>query len=297
MNSRLRDGTIVETYDAQGKSIERLYGATPGRLLLRVLTAPWVSRLAGWFLDTKPSRRLVKGFVRRNRLELGDYPERSYLSFNDFFTRAILPGRRPVEPDEDALIAPCDGKLTAFQLARDETFQIKGADYTLEGLLRDRALAERFRGGWGLLFRLTVDDYHRYAYPVSGAQGETIRIPGVFHTVNPRAAAARPIYRENTREYTVLESERFGAVLMMEIGAMLVGRICNPNGPGPVARGAEKGRFEFGGSSILLLLEPGRLRPDEDIVKNSANGEETVVRLGERIGIAAYHNKGEKPHG
>lgn len=281
---RLRDGTGVESFDRGGRVIGALYGSAVGRRALKVLVKPGVSNLAGNLLDSPLSRPMVRRFVRRNGLDMTDYPDRRYYSFNDFFTRTIREGARPVENAPERLPSPCDGKLTVFPLREDTHFTVKGVDYTLATLLRSRELAERFRGGWGLLLRLSVDDYHRYSYPVSGVKGENVRIPGVYHTVNTRAAAARPIYRENTREYTLISTEHCGCVLMMEVGAMLVGRIRNLDGPGPVERGREKGYFEFGGSSILLLFEKDRFTPDEDIRQFSERGEETVVKLGEAIG-------------
>ena len=286
MISRNRDGTPVETYDGEGKSIEFLYGSAAGRLLLRFLISPFVSKAAGMFLDCPLSVWLVPSFISKNHLDLTDYPDRRYLSFNDFFTRIILPGRRPGAPDPSQLISPCDGKATVFALSEDSHFTIKGCDYTLDTLLQNNELGKAYCGGWGVLLRLTVDDYHRYIYPVSGEKSGQQRIPGVFHTVNPRAAAARAIYRENTREYTLIHTPQFGTVLMMEIGAMLVGRIKNLQGGAATAmRGAEKGYFEFGGSSIMLLLEKGHFDPDDDLVRHSANGEETVVKQGEAIGM------------
>ena len=284
MISRMRDGTPVETYDGEGKSIGFLYGSAAGRLLLRFLISPFVSKTAGAFLDGPLSVRLVRPFIRKNRLELSDYPERRYHSFNDFFTRSILPGRRPVDPDPAKLIAPCDGKATVFPLREDSHFTIKGCDYTLASLLQSDALGSAYCGGWGVLLRLTVDDYHRYVYPVSGETTAPRHIPGVFHTVNPRAAAAQAIYRENSREYTLIRTPQSGTVLMMEIGAMLVGRIKNLHGASTVNRGEEKGWFEFGGSSVMLLLEKGHFEPDADLIAHSANGEETVVKQGEAIG-------------
>lgn len=284
MISRNREGTPVETYDGEGKTIEFLYGSAAGRLLLRFLISPVVSKVAGAFLDCPFSVWLVRPFIRKNHLDLSNYPDRRYRSFNDFFTRIILPDRRPVAPDPSKLIAPCDGKATVFALREDSHFTIKGCDYTLDTLLQSTTLSSAYCGGWGVLLRLTVDDYHRYIYPVSGETSGQHHIPGVFHTVNPRAAAARAIYRENSREYTLIQTPQFGTVLMMEIGAMLVGRIKNLQGASTVERGAEKGYFEFGGSSIMLLLEKGHFNPDDDLNTNSANGEETVVKLGESIG-------------
>ena len=132
-----------------------------------------------------------------------------------------------------------------------------------------------------------MGDYHRYAYVDSGRMGEETRIPGVYHTVNPAAASRYPIYRENTREYALLESDHFGTLLQMEVGAAMVGRIVNNPVPARVQRGAEKGRFEFGGSTVIVLLQKGAAVIDEDIVRNTAADNETVVHLGEKIGIAA----------
>lgn len=283
MLARLRDGRAVEVYDGEGKSIEWLYNSSLGKVVLKILIAPAISHIAGKFLDSGISKFLVSGFVKNNHLDLSDYPNRKYHSFNDFFTRKITPGKRTIDTNPNRLIAPSDGKLSIFPLEEDSTFKIKGCDYTLKTLLRNESLAKQYCGGWGLLFRLSVDDYHRYSYPVSGTKGENIRLKGVYHTVNPRAAAARSIYQENTREYTVIHSS-FGDVLMMEVGAMLVGRITNLHGPQEVKRGEEKGYFEFGGSSILLLIEPGYLNPDADIFKNSEENIETIVKMGEAIG-------------
>jgi phosphatidylserine decarboxylase len=284
MNSRRRDGTLVETYDGQAGVIRFLYLTLPGRGLLKLLIQPWVSRTAGRFLDSRLSRHLVGPFVRKNHIDLTDYPEQDYCSFNDFFTRRIRPERRPVDQAPEHLIAPCDGKLTAIPLTEDAGFSIKGVPYSLGSLLKNEALARQYRGGWLLLFRLTVDDYHRYCFPAEGQVGKHHRIPGVFHTVNPLAAEHRPIYHENTREYTLFTTTQFGTMLIMEVGALLVGKISNHSGLTTVSRGQEKGMFQFGGSTVVLLLEPDVLEPDQDILRNSEAGEETIVKMGERIG-------------
>ncbi len=283
MIARLRDGTPVESYDGQAGIIRFLYRTVPGRFLLRPLIRPGFSRFMGHMLSSRISRVLVGPFIRKNGISMEDYPPRRYTSFNDFFTRTIDPTRRPIDPAAGHLIAPCDSKLSVIALAPDSRFFIKGVEYTAGDLLRSEELARQFVGGWLLLFRLTVDDYHHYLYPLSGTESTRVVIPGVFHTVNPFAAGIRPIYRENTREYTCTETQ-FGTLLQMEVGALLVGRISNHKGYGPVRRGQEKGMFEFGGSTVVLMLEKGRLIPDEDILRNSSAGDETIVKMGERIG-------------
>lgn len=279
-----RAGNRTQIYDGQGRFVDFLLETAPGRLLLRLLVRPWVSRLAGWLLDRAPSRLLIGPFMRRNGIVPDDWAEKSWPSYNAFFCRRIRPEKRPFDFDPYHLVAPCDGKLTVCPIGPDSVFSIKGVDYTMESLTRSAELAERFCGGTLLLFRLSVDDYHRYSWACDGLAGDTVRIPGVFHTVNPRAAAKRPIYRENTREYTLLDAEVFGPMLVMEVGAMLVGRIVNSPAFGPVHRGDEKGRFEFGGSSIVVCLTADSAVIDEDIVCNSLDGLETLVKMGEKIG-------------
>ena len=284
---RDRNGNLVPGDDGQDRFLEWMYGTRPGRLLVKLMIRPGVSRAAGWLLDRRVSALAVRPFIRKNHICMDDFEQRRFRSFNDFFTRRVLPGKRPVDGTPGHLIAPCDSKLTVYDIQPDSRFRVKGTEYTLEGLLQSKELAETFLGGTLLLFRLTVGDYHRYTYIDSGFVTGSTRIPGVFHTVNPAAASRCPIYRENTREYSLLESLRFGTVLQMEVGAAMVGRIVNAPGSRNVRRGEEKGRFEFGGSTVIVLLQKGRAILDADLLRNTAQDAETVVRLGERIGIKA----------
>lgn len=287
MEYRTRDGRIISGNDGQDKLLSALYGSRTGRRLVGILIKPGVSALGGWFLSTRLSTLLISPFIRRNHIDMRPYVRRKYRSYNDFFTRRLRPGMRPVDRDNAHLIAPCDGKLTVYPITEATGLSIKGTDYTVGALLRDEALARRYSGGQALVFRLTVDDYHRFCYPDSGVKSKNRNIPGVYHTVNPAAAEAYPIYKENHRQYCLLRSQNFGTLLMMEVGALMVGRIVNYHGGGPVKRGAEKGLFEFGGSTIVILVQKGRAIIDRDILDNTENGVETVVRAGERIGARA----------
>ena len=291
MYSRDRQGNTVSTFDGQGGIIRFLYGNPVGRGMVKLMVRPWVSKTAGWFLDRRISACFVGSFVRNNHIDLSQYEPVKYRSYNDFFCRKIRPELRPFDLDPCRLTAPCDAKLSAYPIGSDSCFEVKGSSYTMETLVRDKEVAEGYRGGWLLLFRLTVDDYHRYAWPADGVPGPETRIKGVLHTVNPVAAAARPIYKENSRAYTLLSTDAFGQVLMMEVGAMMVGRIVNRPVTGSVERGEEKGHFEFGGSTVILCLQPGRFTPDADILKNTADGFETVVKMGEGIGFANGYDR------
>ena len=294
MEWRDRQGNIVPGEDTKNRTLSFLYGTPLGRVIVSVMIRPWVSRTAGAVMDSRLSCLAIRPFVKRNQIDMSDYEDRKYRSFNDFFTRHIRPGVRPVDSDPTHLISPCDCKLSAYPITPDAKFRIKGRDYTMESLVRDGELAARFVGGTLLLFRLTVSDYHRYIYVDDGVKGPNIPIPGVYHTVNPIAGERFPVYQENTREYSILESAHFGTVLMMEVGAALVGRIVNHHGPGQVRRGQEKGRFEYGGSTVILCLQKGTAEIDGDILENTRKEIETVVKMGERIGVspAAGHSPG-----
>ena len=121
------------------------------------------------------------------------------------------------------LISPCDGKVTVCPIQRDGLFLIKQTQYTVRSLLKDEKLAKRYEGGTAYIIRLTVDDYHRYCYVADGVKSAQRKIRGVFHTVNPVANDYAPIYKMNTREYCLVQTEELGTVLQMEVGALMVG--------------------------------------------------------------------------
>ena len=280
-----RKGNITVEENGQDKFLRHLYNDWGGRLCLKLLVRPFITRLGGWFLNTPLSKGMIPGFIERNHIDLSVYTSQKFYSYNDFFTRRLKEGERPVSSDPQVLISPCDGKVTVSRIDRDSHFLIKDTPYTLERLLGSQALARRYMGGYAVILRLTVDDYHHYCYVADGMKSGARKIPGVFHTVNPAANEVYPIYHENTREYCLLKTEQFGTITMMEVGAMMVGKITNlEENPCEVKRGEEKGYFEFGGSTIVLLLQHGKVRIDEDLLDNTENGYETIVRMGERIG-------------
>ena len=289
-----RMGNVTVEENGQDKLLRHLYNDRGGRLCLRVLVSPWVSKMAGRLLNMRFSARFVGDFVEKNKIDLSICEKQKFSSWNDFFTRRLRQGERPVDEREKVLVSPCDGKLSVYRIDKNSRFWIKDTEYTVEQLLRNKSLAERYLGGYALVFRLTVDDYHHFCYPAEGKKSDNVVVPGIFHTVNPVANEVYPIYRENAREYTLLKTEKFGTVLMMEVGAMMVGKITNVGKKSvSVKKGQEKGWFEFGGSTIILLLQHGKVRLDYDLIENTENGYETVVRMGERIGETRKRKTGE----
>ena len=269
----------------EGKALSGLYrGAL--RPLLPLLSSKAVSAAGGAALSTRASAALVPGFIRRTGIDMSDFESREWRSFNDFFTRGLRPGARPVDTDPLALVSPCDSRLLALDITPGLTFQIKGGDYSVSSLLRNRRLAEDFAGGRCLIFRLCVDDYHRYCYFDDGSKGGNIPLPGRYYTVRPVALEHHDFFKENSREYTVMATRHFGKAVQVEVGATFVGRIENHHGVCSFRRGEEKGMFLFGGSTIVLLLGKNAADIDPRIIENTSRGLETRVLLGQRIGHA-----------
>ena len=264
---------------------EFLYNTVLGRMALRVLISRPVSDLFGHILDSRLSGFLINPFIKKNHIRTQDYILDDIESFNDFFCRRIKKGLRPVNSSEKVLIAPCDGLLSVYEIDEDTVLTVKNSSFTIKSLLRDSKLAGTFKGGYALVFRLCVDHYHRYVYFDSGKKYSNRRIEGVYHTVRPVALSRYPVFKENTREYTVMDTDNFGRCVQMEVGAMLVGRIVNEvHAPCMVKRGEEKGHFEYGGSTVIILIPENAADIREDILSNADSDKEIPVVMGERIG-------------
>jgi phosphatidylserine decarboxylase len=290
--SRDRSGKQVVKVVSGEKALGYLYNTRTGRTILKIITRRSVSKVTGKILSSKVSRIGIRKFVKKNNINVEEYEDRKYISYNDFFTRKLKPGKRMICMAKSALICPCDGRLSVYNIEENSIFFIKESAYTIADLVENQELAREYVGGTCLIFRLSVDDYHRYCYFDWCHKSENTFIKGVLHTVNPIVLDKYNVYKKNCREYTILETENFDKAVQIEVGAMLVGRIKNLHGEGNFNRGAEKGMFEFGGSTIVLLLKKDVAEIDADIIQNSSENVETIVKMGERIGVSLLkHNK------
>ena len=265
--------------------LDFLYHTAPGRALLKPLGSRTLSKICGAFLDSGLSKCLIKGFIKKVEIDPEEYQMDGFTCFNDCFSRHVRDGLRPVEQDPAKMIAPSDGLLSVWPIGEDTVLPVKQSEYSVSRLLRDRKLAERYEGGLALVYRLCVNHYHRYGYVESGRKSVNRFISGVLHTVRPVALEARPVFVENCREYTCIKTKQFGVLTQMEVGAMLVGKIANhEQGRANVIRGDEKGTFLYGGSTIIVLVEPGKVRIAEEILEASVKGEEYAVKYGQAVG-------------
>lgn len=274
-------------YAAGGSPALRfLYRTAPGRIFLKCLIRPGVSKAAGRYLSSRASKWLVPYYIRKHHISMKGVaiPADGFASFNDFFTRkrvAALPERTKAD-----LISPCDGWLSHVKIRDHTVMMIKATRFSVLDLLKDEELAEQFRDGDALIFRLTPADYHRYCYAADGQILDEKRIDGALHCVRPIALRGIPVFAQNSREYQVIQTKKFGTMVQMEIGALLVGKIRNQDRStklNNVQCGDEKGYFEFGGSTIVLLLQKDAVRLSVKAAQEKSAAGEVRVRMGECV--------------
>ena len=244
--------------------------------------------------------RLIRWFVGKyqvNMDEAADPDIAHYASFNDFFTRALKPGARPIARAD--LVCPVDGAISQFgAIRKDQILQAKGHDYTTSALLAgDTALAAQFQDGFFATLYLSPRDYHRIHMPCDGRLLRMIYVPGALFSVNPATARGVPgLFARNERVVCEFQT-RSGPFVLVLVGATVVGSmatvwhgVVNPPRTRAVRewryddqqmvlkQGDEMGRFLLG-STVVLLLPAGATTFNPDW----APGRQ--VRLGEMMGV------------
>lgn len=247
-----------------------------------------ISRLMGAWFDSRFSRGKIKTVIEDLSIDMSEASAdtESFSCFNDFFVRHLKPEARPFSDDPRDIVSPADGRVLVFpELAEDVFVPVKGYPMSVRTMLP--GIADRFIGGALAIARLCPADYHRYHFPAAGRITHAQDIPGALHSVNPIALGAGPdVFGENKRSWTLIESDAAGTYCFVEVGAFGVGSIVNTCTSGAVQKMAEKGYFKFGGSTVVVVFEPGKIRFSDDLVANSAKGRETLVKVGQPLATA-----------
>jgi phosphatidylserine decarboxylase len=276
-----------------GHFVSWAYETSLGRALTRtVFSKRGFSRILGAFENSKLSVSRIAPFVDAYGIDLTEFEKTEYASFNEFFIRKFKPGMRSFTGDERIFSAGAEARYLAFgNIKFTQKFSVKGFEIDLGELLKDPELGAHFEGGTLLLARLCPVDYHRFHFPVSGQVLRSYRVPGALHSVNPVAFASEPkVFLENEREISILETKTFGKVAMIEVGALGVGKIVqsafsNRNLlPHKFEKGQEKGYFLFGGSTVIWLVEKGKMEVHPDLIEYGRQGIEVWVKLGSPLG-------------
>lgn len=272
--------TYREEKEYGGKSLEFLYHTVPGSILLKAFFSRRIySRLNGIWMKSPLSVGKIKPFIREYGIDLSTCENTDFKSFNDFFTRKCS---CRTAASEGELISPCWGRLTVYDIDEGLILKIKDSMYTLPELVDNRFELSQYEGGLCLVYRLALEDCHRYFFCDEGEILRTEEIAGALHTVRPISEAYRVLCR-NHRICTLMSTEHFGDVIQVEVGALQIGSI-NNHRVTAFSRMDEKGYFSYGGSTIIQLFPADAISIDEDILSFSREGMEVLVRAGEKIG-------------
>lgn len=262
-----------------------LYETRLGRRLRPWLTGKGFSRV-----NAIPKRYLasslgIRAFAETYdvSLEEAEMPLSSYKTLDDFFCRRLKPGLRPVDQDPLTVVAPTDGRARCFRITPELLLPLKSQDVSVIALLASSNDADTLQGGWALIVRLAPRDYHRVHFPVDGMAFAPRTLPGPLESVHPIALNSGAYSFFNKRVVTQIDTTRFGPVFMVEIGALTIGTIVQTYEPCLVKKGMEKSHFRFGGSTVVLLWGASGPTPDDDLLRNSENGIETLIKYGTSV--------------
>jgi phosphatidylserine decarboxylase len=253
----------------------------------------------GKIYNSPESVKSIPSFVKTYSLDLNELLESDitkYANFNDFFSRKLKPGARPVQDIDNprGICSAADSRLTVYPTVDLACkFWIKGAQFTIPNLLQvpaDSPTALELDGSSLAIFRLAPADYHRFHCPIDGVIGDRTNVPGQYYTVNPQAVNEPKfdVFTANTRSILYLTHSATGKrVAFVAVGALLVGSVVWTKGAekgAEVKRGDELGYFSYGGSTVVAIFPKGVVEFDKDLVKNSDEPIETLVKVGSSLG-------------
>ncbi|KAH8747730.1 phosphatidylserine decarboxylase [Diaporthe sp. PMI_573] len=247
---------------------------------------------------TSASREKIRSFIDTYNINMADFTPSDpskYANFEEFFVRHHAQGSRPIHEPEDKSLAVvvADSRVVVYDtVSETKKLWIKGSNFDLTNLVMDKVIGSHFGNGAIASFRLSPQDYHRYHSPVTGTVKLFRAMPGDYYQVDPVALHSTvDILTRNTREYVVIETEEFGDVLFVAIGATDVGTVSiydRYQKPGiQVRKGDEIGLFQFGGSSIIVAFEEDRIKFDHDLRAMSQQSIQTSVDVGMSLGKVA----------
>ena len=290
----IQTGKLEKENVCAEKFMRFLYESQLGKLAtFSLFKRIFFSRLCGVWADSTRSKKTILNFIADNKIDISEFknPPSAYKTFNDFFTRELVDGMRPLaeSDNKNAVSFPSDGRhLLIENITKSQTFYAKGIRFNLAKFLGDEKLAKRFENGSMLISRLAPVDYHRFHYPISGEIVARKEINGKLFSVSPIALSKRlSIFWENKRIVNLIESQQFGICAFVEIGATNVGSIVNFGKLGDVVeRGSQAGMFRFGGSCVITIFPQGNsISWNESLKKYSPQSIECYARVNQLAGI------------
>ncbi len=246
----------------------------------------------GQYLKTKASGATLDKWMAYPDVHIEDYvvPEKGFVSFNDFFLRKLKEGARPLggKGIPSVIVSPADGSICEiYAKGLDSNFKVKRDVINVRQTLNNSSYAERFIGGKVFDILLWFTDYHHFHAPVSGKIVEIGEYAGSYNYDFANVDWYRELARHKRTCY-IIDSRKFGLVAMIPVGFWGVGSIINEVQTGDyVEKGQEMGHFGYGGSSILLVFEPGAVEMSLPVPVRTSGDEGYPVKVGQMIGKAA----------
>ena len=264
-----------------------LYGNTFGKLVaLPIAKQKAITKRYGKMMSSRKSVERIPAFVSSLNIDMSESKKSvsEFKTFNEFFYRELKPGARKIG---EGLVSPGDGRVLAFdKISEVNSFYVKGKEFTLKEFLKDDALFKKHENSSMIIVRLAPNDYHRYHFPFKGKASEAKKIDGSYYSVSPIALQSNftKVFCKNKKEICVLTTEGRGEILIIPVGATMVGSLNNTyKANTEVEKGQEMGYFAFGGSTVVLLFDSKYFKIDEDLIQNTKNNIETYLRMGEKI--------------
>ena len=272
------------------KMINWLYGTKPGLLASSLLCGQRLSKLYGVVQNSQLlSQHKIKKFIKdfdiqmsEFELEEGGSRDRPFSSFNKFFVRKFKQGKRSFPNHPGKMGAFAEGRYLGFESVGPQVkVPVKGKYLDPVSIISNEKWSNYFFDGPLVIGRLCPTDYHRFHFPDGGKVLDFYKISGELHSVNPLAIKRKKdVFLRNERHVTILETESFGKLAYVEVGAMMVGKIVQNFEEQSFSRGQEKGYFLFGGSTVIVIGEKGKWRPSSDVLNFSKEGIEVFLKLG-----------------
>ena len=245
-----------------------------------------LSRMLGLYFDSSLSKRQIKKTITDLAINTDEFEldVDEFKSFNRFFTRHLKEEARPFEKDEGIIVSPADGRVLVYPDASKESIiSIKGMHDSVQNFIGEDI--EGFDNCSVAVIRLCPSDYHRYHFPCNGEILKTGKLSGKYHSVNPIALDAVPnVFCRNKREFALCNTQK-GEFIISEVGAFGVAGIIQTHTVDKFSKMDEKGYFKFGGSTVILIFPKGTVQFDEDLVKYSEKGTETLIHVGDNLAM------------
>jgi phosphatidylserine decarboxylase len=264
-----------------------LYGNTFGKLIvLPIAKQKAITKRYGRMMSSRKSVERIPDFVSSLNIDMSESKKSvgEFQTFNEFFYRELKPEARKIG---EGLVSPGDGRVLAFEkISEVNSFFVKGKKFTLKEFLKDDVLFKKHENSSMIIVRLAPNDYHRYHFPFTGKASASKRIDGAYYSVSPIALQSNftKVFCKNKKEICTLTTETHGEILVIPVGATMVGSLNSTYQPNTIVqKGQEMGYFAFGGSTVVLLFDAKHFKIDEDLILNTKNNIETYLHMGDKI--------------